>query len=395
VAAHTSIPHLAAEDHARLHQFRNELHDCLTSRPDALFELVDGLCQPIPVDGIAHLTLAPGAQRGHGSAYAALTRGSIDEDLTRDLLAAARPTDWGADFAVDTTTWPRPDAHCSPGRGYYHQAHPKARHVNGEPVVAGWNFSLLAALSPASATWTAPLDLRLRTVGDNANTVAAAQITTLLPRLGRHLPEQPLFVLDGGYNPAQLTLDLAGVPVQIAVRIRNDRVFFTRAPEPPARRGRPGRPRRHGTRFHCGHPASWPTPDDTYTADTDTYGHVDVRAWHHLHPEHSGFHDPDGKPTIVECTLIRIKVDRLPAGRGDQPNVIWLWWAGPDDTTPDLPRVFRAYLHRFRHRAHHPLRQTNPGLDHAESPHPRTGPTLELAGPGRLHPAPAGPTHRR
>jgi hypothetical protein len=57
--------------------------------------------------------------------------------------------------------------------------------------------------------------------------------------------------------------------------------------------------------------------------------------------------DPDGKPTIVACTLIRITVDRLPAGRGGRPNVIWLWGAGPDNTTPDLPRVFCAYLHRF------------------------------------------------
>jgi hypothetical protein len=42
MAAHASIPHHPDEDHARLHQFRNELHDCLTTRPDALFELIDG-----------------------------------------------------------------------------------------------------------------------------------------------------------------------------------------------------------------------------------------------------------------------------------------------------------------------------------------------------------------
>src|SRR5262249_51638411 len=140
---------------------------------------------------------------------------------------------------------------------------------------------------------------------------------------------------------------------------------------------------------------SWPAPDDTYTDDTDTYGHVDVRAWHHLHPEHSGVREADGKPAIVECTLIRIQVDRLPAGHRGRPKVMWLWWAGPPDPTPDLPPVFRASLHRFRHRAPHPLRQTDPGLDHTEDPPPRAGPTLELAGPGRLHPATAGPTRRR
>src|SRR5262249_28641960 len=172
------------------------------------------------------------------------------------------------------------------------------------------------------------------------------------------------------------------------------RAFSPPPPQPPARRG-PGCPPRHGPRFHCAHPASWPTPDDTYTDDTDTYGHVDVRAWHHLHPERPGVRDPDGKPAIVECTPIRLAAARLPAGRGKRPPVMWLWWAGPQHATPDLPRVFRAYLHRFRHRAHHPLRQADPGLEHAEDPHPATGPTLELAGPGRLHPATAGPTRRR
>src|SRR5262249_11899598 len=217
------------------------------------------------------------------------------------------------------------------------------------------------ASATTSATWTAPLDVRLRVVGgDDANTVAAAQITALLPRLGPHPPRLPLFALDGGYNPARLTVDLAGVPVQIAVRIRNDRVFYTRPPQPPSRRGRPGRPRRHGSWFHCAHPESWPAPDDTYTDDTDTYGHVDVRAWHHLHPDPPGAREADGTPAIGECTLIRIQVDRLPAGHRGRPKVMWLWWAGPPDTTPDLPRVFRAYLHRFRHRAHHPLRQADP-----------------------------------
>jgi hypothetical protein len=343
VAVGVSMPEGAGVDHARLERFRGELHDCFAARADALFELVDGLCQPVPVDGIAHLSLAPGARRGHGSGYAALTRGAIDEDMIRDLLAGHRAGGWGPTFAVDTFTWPRPEAHCSPGRGYYHQAHAKAKHVAGQPIVGGWNFSLLAAVSPDNSKWTAPMDIRLRAVTDNANTVAAEQIHALLPRLNDQQP--PLFVLDAGYNPAQLTVELAGTPAQIAVRIRDDRVFFTRAQPRP---GRPGRPRRHGTRFHCAHPASWPPPADSTTTETIAYGHMDIRAWHHLHPERPGIRDSDGRPAIIECSLIRIAVDRLPAQRGHgRPHPLWLWWAGPPGTTPDLPRVATAYLHRF------------------------------------------------
>jgi hypothetical protein len=354
VAVVVSMPQGARADHARLERFRGELHDCFTARPDALFELVDALCQPVAVDGIAHLSLAPGAQRGHGSGYDALANGGIDQDMIRDLLAGYRPHDWGATFAVDTTTWPRPEAHCSPGRGYYHHAHAKARHVHGQPIVGGWDFSLLAEVSPHSSRWSAPMDIQLRAVGDDADTVAVKQVRALLPRLDHDRQplgdQQPLFLFDGGYHPAQLTVALADTAAQIAVRVRDDRVFFTRAPQ---RTGRPGAPRRHGTRFHCAHPASWPTPHDTATTDTLAYGHLNIQAWHQLHPERPGIRDRDGRPAIIECTLIRITVDRLPPQRRrgkphpGKPHPIWLWWAGPPGTTPDLLRVATAYLHRF------------------------------------------------
>jgi hypothetical protein len=344
------MPQSGRVDHSRLERFRGEFYDCLTARADALFELADALSQPVDVAGVAHLSLVAGAWRGHGSGYAALTRGRIDEDMLRDVLAEYRPTDWGATFAVDTLTWPRPDAHCSAGRGYYHQAHAKAHYVAGEPIVAGWNFSVLAALSPNSSTWTAPLDIRLRAVADNANIVAAEQIRAVLARLPEHCDDPdtaPLFVLDAGYHPAQLTVELAGTTAQFAMRIRNDRVFFTHAQPRPARTGLPGRPPRHGRRFHCAHPASWTTPDDTASADTSAYGHMRIQAWHRLHPERAGLRDADNRPAIIECTLIRVTVDRLPAGHRDRPQPLWLWWAGPPATTPDLLRVARAYLHRF------------------------------------------------
>lgn len=353
MAAQVSMPQGVGRDYSPLDGFRGELYDCFNARADALFELVDGLSQPVSVDGVAHLSLAPGARRGHGSAYAGLSQGRIDEDMLRDLLAVHRPTDWGLTFAIDTSTWPRPEAMCSPGRGYYHQAHAKARPVHGQPIVAGWNLSIVAAIAPDTSRWTAPADIRLRTVGDDATLVAADQIRALLPRVthtrrdepvdARH--DEPLFVLDAGYHPAHLTRRLADTPAQIVVRIRDDRVFFTRAPQPAA--GAPGRPRRHGTRFHCAHPASRPIPDTTHHENTTTYGRLDVQAWHHLHPERPGIRDSDDRPAIIECTVIRIAADYLPGHPHRRPHPIWLWWAGPPTTQPDLHRITHAYLHRF------------------------------------------------
>jgi hypothetical protein len=284
---------------------------------------------------VAHVTLAASAMRGHGSAYAALAAGRIDVDQVRDVLAAYRPG-WRPDCSV----WARCDAECSPGRGFYY--HP-SRHSAGQPIVAGWCYSWLVGLSADSPT--APLDITRLTAGDNPNTIAVGQIRALLTRLARR-GVQPLFAFDGGYDPVQLTVGVAGTPAQIMVRIKGDRKFFTR---PPARRrdGKPGRPPRHGDRLCCADESTWPTPDATLTATDEVYGHVEVAAWHRLHPHQRTYRDPGGAMTIVEGTLVRVRVERPPGRREREPKTLWLWWAGPTDSDLHPDRVWRAYLRRF------------------------------------------------
>lgn len=344
MTASASVPRTVEVGQHDLHRFRNDFYDCLTARPDALFELLDGLCSPVAVGGVAHVTLAAGCRRGHGSAYAALSHGGIDADMLADVFTAHRPTDWPADFAVDVTTWARCDAECSPGRGFYY--HP-SRHSAGQPIVAGWCYLWIAGLSASPDSWTAPLSAHRLTVEDNTNTVAAQQVRALLPRLepGEPGPLTPLFVFDAGFDPVQLTVGLSDLDVQIVVRIRDDRKFFT--PPPPRQPGRGGRPRRHGDRFSCADPATRPAPDAVHVCDDDQYGHVDVRAWHRLHPHQRTYRDPGGAMTIVEATIIQVQVSRLPGRRDRHPKALWLWWTGPHASTADLDRVWRAYIRRF------------------------------------------------
>jgi hypothetical protein len=340
VAASASVPRTVEVGQDPLRRFRTDVYDCLTTRPDALFELLDGLCSPVPVDGVAHVTLAAGCRRGHGSAYAALAHGGIDADLLREVLAGYRPTDWPADFAVDVTTWARCDAECSPGRGFYY--HP-SRHSAGQPIVAGWRYLWTVALSATPDSWTAPMDMTRPAVGDNTNTGAVQRVRALLPRLEPGLI--PLFAFDAGFDPVQLSVELADVDVQIVVRIRDDRKFFT--PPPPRRPGQGGRSRRHGDRFSCADPASWPPPDAAHVCHDIQYGRVDVQAWHRLHPHQRTYRDPGGAMTIVEATIIRVQVARLPGRRERHPKTLWLWWTGPDPAALDLDRVWRAYIRRF------------------------------------------------
>jgi hypothetical protein len=325
---------------ARLGAFRDQLHACFPRRADALFELGDALLCAEAVPSLPHLSLEPVCRRGWGSIYAALARGRIEAERLRDLLVSSLPDADPLVFAVDVTTWPRCDAECSPERGYYY--HP-SRHSAGQPIIAGWAFQWICQLGFDRDSWTAPVDARRLHPVDDTDQTAAGQIRALVGRLdagGR----VPLFVFDAGYDSAQLTLDLADAPAAVLVRLRSDRCFYADPPPPPP--DKTGRPRRHGAKFNCADPTTWPPPTAAHVTVDDQYGTVTVAAWSGLHPKqqrHPG-HGTRGPRPIVRGAIIRVQVERVPA-RTRPPKVLWLWWAGPGDL--DLDLAWRAYIRRF------------------------------------------------
>jgi DDE superfamily endonuclease len=326
---------------AQLQTFRAQLHACFFRRADALFELGDALLCAQAVPSLPHLSLEPIHQRGWGSTYAALACGQIDAEQLRDLLVRFLPPADPLVFAVDVTTWPRSDAECSPERGYYY--HP-SRHSAGQPIIAGWAWQWIAQLSFDRDSWTAPVDARRLHPLEDTDQTAAAQVHALLERLPAS-EAVPLFVVDAGYDSAQLSLDLVEARVAVLVRLRADRCFDA-DPPPAARSPKGGRPRRHGAKFPFADPTTWPTPSATLTCQDDQYGSVTVKAWGGLHPKqqrHPG-HGSRGPRPIVRGTIIRVQVQRVPA-KTRPPKVLWLWRAGPGEL--DLDLVWRAYIRRF------------------------------------------------
>jgi hypothetical protein len=247
---------------ARLGGFRTELHACFARRADALFELGDALLCAPAITSVAQLSLEPTHRRGWGSAYDALASGRINVDQLRDLLVSSLPATDPLVLAVGVTTWPRCDAECSSARGYYY--HP-SRHSAGEPIIAGWAWQWICQLSFDRDSWTAPVDARRLHPLDDTDQQAARQIRALCGRLPDGGPV-PWFVFDAGYDSAQLTLDLADAGVAVLVRLRADRCFYPDPPAPPA--GKTGRPRRHGAKFNCADPATWPTRPPPWSATT-------------------------------------------------------------------------------------------------------------------------------
>jgi hypothetical protein len=327
-----------------LKSFRGQLYGAFTRWGDALFELTDALLCAGAVSSVPSLSLEPEFTRSHGSLYKALAKGRIDEDRLRSLLVGHRAADWPMVFAVDASTFDRCDAECSPERGYYYSA---SKHSAGQPIVAGWHYQWICQLSWAPDSWTAPLDAMRIPAGEDETTATVAQLRRLvglLPADG----EVPLFVLDAGYDPIAIGHDLAEERCEVLCRIREDRVFYADAPTRPNRPATTGgRPPRHGKRWKCSDPKSWPKPSANLVASDSRYGKITVTAWPGMHPRlvGRGRWKGDGAPPIVRGCVIRVEVEHLPKPTARTKKTLWLWWSG--EGTPDLHRCWRAYLRRF------------------------------------------------
>jgi hypothetical protein len=322
-----------------LRTFRQRLYASFRQRSDALFELADAAITSGPVPSLAHLSLEDIHRRGWGSLYAALSQGKIDYDALRSELVRHPLTDGQAIYAVDTSVWPRCDAETSPDRGFYY--HP-SRHSNGKPIVPGWSYQWIAGLSFQRDSWTAPVDVQRVHPTNDANANAVEQIKALVRRLPSTDQTVPLFVFDAGYDPVKLALGLGDTRAAILVRLRSDRCFYA---DPVGYVGN-GRPRRHGAKFVCQDPSTWPEPTDEHTCEDPQYGQVRVRAWEGLHSVvklHQSLGSRGPRP-IVRGTVILVEVSKLP-GQTRKPRTLWLFWYGPGK--PDLGVIWRAYVRRF------------------------------------------------
>ena len=262
--------------------------------------------------------------------------------------------------AVDATSYPRPDAWCSPGREHVHHG---ACHCKGSSkTTPGWEYQLAAVTGHLRTAWAAIIDIR-RTVPATRTVQTIAQVKAVL----RRLPASgavPLFVFDAGDSAAALTDGLSGCPAHILVRLPAGSVFYQDAPSWPGKNGRPGR---RGPEVHCLEPEALaaaaeghgsrgrkkplppaPEPEETLILpDTPLYGTVRAEAWHGVHPQVHG--DRGWFAGLGQAARAarhpRPRHRRAPARRprSAPPDVALARRPGP----LSLDELWRAYLARF------------------------------------------------
>jgi len=336
----------------RLAAFRAELYRCFTARRDELSGLADAvLCADGPVRTLAGLSLAPEHRRGHGALYDAVNRGQVSIGRLRRSLAGLplpRTADGRLMLAVDVSNWLRPGAATSPARLFCHVC---GRARGQAQMIPGWPYSVIAALEPGRTSWTAVLDAVRLGPGDDETAVTAAQVREVVTRLiaaGHWGQGDPavLVVFDAGYDVTRLAWLLADLPVELPGRLRSDRVM--QLPAPPRRPGTNGRPRKHGTGLALADDATWPAPQISTTTVTSRYGMAPAAAWDRVHPRlthRAAWLSRDGPLPVIEGTLVRLQVDRLPGDRDPKPVRLWFSRAGADPARVD--QIWQAFLRRF------------------------------------------------
>jgi hypothetical protein len=340
------------ESLAVLSRFRRVFRACLTARGDELFELADALlCADGPVKTLAGLSLAVEHRRGHGALYDAVSHGRVDIARLRRSLAGLplpRAVDGRLVLAADVSNWLRPGAVTSPERLF---CHVYGRGKGQAQMIPGWPYSVIAALEPGRTSWTAVLDAVRLGPEDDETEVTAAQVRDVVTRLieaGHWREGDPaiLVIFDAGYDVTRLSFLLADLPAELLGRLRSDRVM--QLPASPRRPGTMGRPRKHGGELALANPATWPAPQVATTTVTSRYGMAAAAAWDRVHPRlthRSAWLDHDGDLPIVEGTLIRLQVDRLPGDRDPKP--VWLWFSRTGAAPAEVDRLWQAFLRRF------------------------------------------------
>ena len=340
------------QDRGVLAAFRGDLFGCFGAYRDTLFEVCEAvLCRPDRVHMAAELSLEPECRRGHGAVYKALNRGRVQVARLRWALAALPLPAWDDGrirLAVDVSNWLRPEAAASAERLF---CHCYARGKGNAQLIPGWPYSLVAALEPGRTSWTLLLDAVRLGPADDATEVTAAQVRDVVTRItaaGQWREGDPdiLVIFDSGYDLTRLAWLLDGLPVEVLGRLRSDRVMYL--PAPARGPGANGRPPRHGAAVKLADEQSWPAPAVTTVTQTTRYGAARAAAWGRLHQRlasRAGWEHHDGELPVIEGTLIRLAVDRLPGDRSPEP--LWLWSSRAQTSAAEVNRSWQAFLRRF------------------------------------------------
>ena len=319
-----------------LTRFRAQLYCCFGHRRDAQFDLLDAVAGRDGATSLVRHSLAPAFGRQWSSTCDALSDGSLDPAAIQraivPLLVSLAPVATRQLWALDGTTWPRPEAPTCPERTVCHV--PIAGSAR-KSMQNGWEWQWLVAIPDHSGSWIVPLSVARR--GPDAGTpteLAIAQVRAVQAarQATGTAQERPILLLDSSYDVTQLVR--ADLGVDILARLARNRVFVG----PPAWSGM-GRKPIHGRAFRLKHPEAYGAPDMAVDSPDPDHGSVRIELWERLHRIEAA---------AIDLTVIRIQMasHHPQAHHHGTPKPLWLVWVGKDRPAR-LQALQEAYRRRF------------------------------------------------
>jgi hypothetical protein len=311
-----------------LADFRAGLYACFLRAGDVLMNINDALLSHTDAQSLVELSLSPYFQRRWSSLYDAFDNAKIDRDALRKLVMGALPTlptGQRRVFGVDASSIPRPLSGTARDRSYVHASNlPEG----SKPVVAGWQFSVIALLPQEPSSWTLPVDsVRIPSEHTQAE-VAREQLKQLAPLL----KESDLLLGDGYYASTAFVGLTTGLPCDLLARLAKNRVLYR--PAPP-RTGKRGAPRKDGAVFKCGDPTTQQSPDGSWEGEDANQHKIEVSCWQNLHFK-----------TARSVSVCVIRVTRHGAADTKRdPRVSWFLFVG--QTLPPLGEIPATYARRY------------------------------------------------
>jgi len=141
---------------------RAELYQTFGLRRDTLFDGLDAILTTDRVTRVVRLSLAPAFRRRWSSVSDALTDGMLDVAALRRLWARSLPPPPAGTrplWAIDGSTWPRPEAKTSPERTCCQFV---TAGIPESGIMPGWEYQWLVAIPEAQGSWVLPLDVGRR-----------------------------------------------------------------------------------------------------------------------------------------------------------------------------------------------------------------------------------------
>jgi len=363
-AANNSMPQnhkpLNSHNYQPLTQFRQELYNSFTHRPDAIMNLLDALSSNTDAFSVAQLSLNPRFSYQYPSVYDGIDNfftASEDAQATEQRheketqlmelilphLSEPVPNDFWL-FCLDVTPAPRPFAKTLADRTCVY--HPNAIESN-KPIVYGHQYAALVYLpdkaSMGAPPWVVPLSIRRVQSSEKSTAVQAQQMISLL--------SQPTFteklcvtVVDSTLSARTFLGEVKEKPNLVTIaRCRSNRVFY-RCPQPTD--SVRGHPRWYGQKFDLKDQSTWTAPSFVQHVDLVTRRGrqltVEIKGWQHLLMRGTREYPMHQSP----FTLIRIVVTDV-KGKPVFNRPMWFRVIGNRREELSPKQVWQAYHQRY------------------------------------------------